>query len=340
MAEINTRIMFKSRPTGWVAPENFEIVTAEAPEPGPDDVLVRNIYMSLDPYMRGRMNAGKSYISGFQLGEVMMAGVVGQVAASNNAAFAEGDYVNGMLGWENYSLVPGGKGLTKVDPSIAPLSYYLGVLGMPGMTAYVGLLDIGEPKEGDTVYISAASGAVGQIVGQIAKIKGCRVVGSAGSDDKVAYIRDELGFDAAFNYRTVESLDAGLRETCPDGIDVYFENVGGEMLDAVLNRINPFARIVACGMISQYNKEKPDGVHNLMSLVRCKAKIHGFIVSDHWDRLPAFLKDMGGWLKDGRVKYREDIAQGLENAPAAFIGMLKGENFGKQVVQITDDPTR
>jgi NADPH-dependent curcumin reductase CurA len=207
---------------------------------------------------------------------------------------------------------------------------------MPGMTAWVGLLNIGKPKEGETVYISAASGAVGQVVGQIARIKGCRVVGSVGDDAKLGYILDELGFDAGFNYKTVESYGAGLKDTCPDGIDVYFENVGGKMLDAVLARINPFARIVACGMISQYNLEKPEGVHNLINMVGNRVLMQGFIVSDHYDQLPKFQAEMAGWLKDGKLKYRETVTRGIENAPAAFIGMLKGENFGKAVVHIAD----
>jgi NADPH-dependent curcumin reductase CurA len=217
-----------------------------------------------------------------------------------------------------------------------PLSWYLGVLGMPGMTAYVGLLDIGKPKAGETVYVSAAAGAVGQIVGQLARMQGCRVVGSAGSDDKVAWLTREAGYDAAFNYKTSGPLGAALGEHCPKGIDVYFENVGGAMLDAVLTRMNVRGRIAACGMISQYNLEQPEGVHNLMAVVGNRLTIQGFIVSDHFDRLPQFIQQMTGWLADGKVVYREDVAEGIENAPAAFIGMLKGENFGKQVVKIAD----
>jgi NADPH-dependent curcumin reductase CurA len=335
MARDNTAVLLKSRPTGWVTEDNFEIVTRPAGEPGEGEVLVRNLYMSVDPYMRGRMRAGKSYAAPWEVGEVCQAGMVGQVVASNAANVAEGDFVSGMLGWEQYSVAPG-KALMKVNPDAAPLSYYLGIMGMPGMTAWIGLLDIGEPKEGETVYVSAASGAVGQVVGQIAKMKGCRVVGSAGEDDKVAYIRDELGFDAAFNYKSVDSLTGALRETCPDGIDVYFENVGGAMLDAVLANINPFGRIVACGMISQYNREEGEGVKNLMVIVGNRVKFQGFIVSDHFNRMPEFVREMGGWLAEGKIKYRESITKGIENAPKAFIGMLKGENFGKAVVQIAD----
>lgn len=333
MARDNTAVLLKSRPTGWVTEDNFEIVTRPAGEPGEGEALVRNLYMSVDPYMRGRMRAGKSYAAPWEVGAVCQAGMVGQVVASNASNVAEGDYVSGMLGWEQYSVAPA-KGLMKVNPDAAPLSYYLGIMGMPGMTAWVGLLDIGEPKEGETVYVSAASGAVGQVVGQIAKLKGCRVVGSAGEDDKVAYIRDELGFDAAFNYKTVGSLTGALRESCPDGIDVYFENVGGAMLDAVLANINPFGRIVACGMISQYNLEQAEGVKNLMVIVGNRVKFQGFIVSDHFAKMPEFIREMGGWLAEGKVKYRESVTKGIENAPKAFIGMLKGENFGKAVVEI------
>lgn len=334
MSENNLQVLFKSRPSGWVVPENFELHEGTVPEPGDGDVLVRNRYMSVDPYMRNRMNDVKSYVEGFKLGKVLTGGVVGEVAKSNNPAFKEGDQVSGMLGWENYTNVPGGAGLMKVDGSLAPLSWYLGVLGMPGMTAHVGLLKIGQPKEGETVYVSAASGAVGQIVGQIAKLKGCRVVGSAGSDEKVAFITEQCGFDAGFNYKKVDSLGETLRTHCPDGIDVYFENVGGRMLEAVLNQMNPFGRVSACGMISQYNLEKPEGVHTLLNVVGKRLRIEGFIVSDHFAELPTFIQEMGGWLKNGDITYREDVKEGLENAPAAFIGMLKGENFGKQVVKI------
>ena len=262
------------------------------------------------------------------------------MASSNAAKLAEGDYVFGMLGWEEFTLVRGGKGLRKLDPGLAPLSYHLGVLGMPGMTAWYGLLEIGQPKEGETVLVSAASGAVGQVAGQLAKMKGCRVVGSAGADDKVAYLEDELGFDAAFNYKTVPSLDRALEESCGQGIDVYFENVGGAMLEAVLGHVNVRARIVACGMISQYNLETPEGARNLMPIVANRLKIQGFIVTDHYDRFGEFQEQMSGWLKDGKVRYREDVAHGLENAPVTFIGMLKGQNFGKQVVRIGEDDSQ
>jgi NADPH-dependent curcumin reductase CurA len=336
MSEKNLQILFARRPTGWVDETTFEQAETNVPDIADGQVLVRNIYLSVDPYMRGRMNDSKSYVAGFELGKPLQGGVVGQIAQSRNADLKEGQYVTGMLGWERYS-VADGKGLQPVDPAQGPLSYYLGVLGMPGLTAYVGLLDIGKAKEGETVFVSAASGAVGSVVGQIARIKGCRAVGSAGADDKVAYLTDELGFDAAFNYKTADSLGSALKQTCPNGIDVYFENVGGPMLDAVLPRLRFQGRIALCGMISQYNLERPEAIHNLISLLVSRASIQGFIVSDHWDRLPAFVADMSGWLREGKVKYREDVMDGLENAPAAFIRMLKGENFGKQLVKIGEE---
>lgn len=329
----NTRVLFKSRPTGWVDASHFEIVTAPVADPGDGEVLVRNIFMSLDPYMRGRMRDEARYTAGFELGKVLDGGAVGQVVASNDAEFSAGDLVMGRLGWENFTVTTPDL-LNKVDGNVGSLSHYLGVLGMPSMTAWVGMRNIGQAKAGETVYVSAASGAVGQVAGQIAKLQGCYVAGSAGSDRKVAYIRDELGFDGAFNYKTASSLDDALSAACPKGIDVYFENVGGAMLEAVLLQLNPYARIIACGMISQYNLENPEGVRNLGTMVGNKVKMQGFIVSDHMDLQAEFLAEMSGWLADGKVKYREDITQGVENAPAAFIGMLKGENFGKQVVQI------
>ena len=329
----NTQIIFKSRPMGWVDSSHFELVKGSAGQPGPGEVLVRNIYMSLDPYMRGRMRDQKSYTPGFQLGQVLQAGVVGEVVASNDPSLAVGDLVEGRLGWETYSVAKAAQ-VNKVDGKAASLSHYLGVLGMPSMTAWVGMRNIGQPKAGETLYVSAAAGAVGQVAGQIGKMHGCHVAGSAGSDAKVAYLGEELGFDAAFNYKSAASLGDALAQACPKGIDVYFENVGGAMLDAVLLQLNPYARIIACGMISQYNLEKPEGIRNLATIVGNKVKMQGFIVSDHMDLKAEFMAEMSGWLAAGKIKYREDITQGIENAPSAFIGMLKGENFGKQIVQI------
>ncbi len=339
MTDTNRRVIFAKRPEGWVTPDCFRIEDAPLPELAEGDVLTRNIVMSVDPYMRGRMSDRKSYAAGFELGKVMNAGAVGEVIASRNDNVPVGTVVNGMLGWETHTLVKGGEGLLPVDAAAAPLSHYLGILGMPGYTGYYGLLKIGEPKPGETVYVSAASGAVGQVVGQVAKIKGCRVVGSAGDDEKCAWAMEACGYDACFNYRKADSLEAALREHCPDGIDVYFENVGGAMLDAVLANINPYARIALCGMISQYNLVKPEGIHNAQSLLINRAMIRGFIISEHFDGRPEFIADMTGWMKEGRLKYRETIAEGIDNAPAAFIGMLKGENFGKQIVRLGPDPT-
>jgi len=336
MTQVNHQVRFKSRPKGWVSEDNFEFTAADIPTPGDGQLLIRNIYMSVDPYMRARMNDVKSYIPPFQIGDVLEAGVVGEVVESNNDKFAKGDYVTGMLGWEDYSLTDGA-GLMKVDPNLAPLSYYLGILGMPGMTAYAGLITIGEAKEGDTVFVSAASGAVGSVVGQIAKILGCRVVGCAGSDDKVAFLTDELGFDAAFNYKTCGPVHKKLAELCPNGIDVNFENVGGEIMEAVLWNMNDFGRIALCGMIGDYNAEDmAPGPRGLFILIQRRIKMQGFIVFDHPEANRDHLVKTSGWLKEGKIKYHETVAEGLENAPKAFIGMLKGENFGKQIVKISD----
>lgn len=338
MTITNRRVIFEKRPEGWVNEDCFRVEDAPAPELGDGDVLVRNIYMSVDPYMRGRMNDDKSYTAGFALGKVMQCGAVGEIVESRNPKFETGQIVTGMLNWETHTVVPGGAGIVRIDPTLAPLPYFLGILGMPGFTAWYGLLKIGEPKAGETVYVSAASGAVGQVVGQIAKLRGCRVVGSAGDDAKCRWCVEGCGFDACFNYKTVDSLEDALKQHCPDGIDIYFENVGGRMLDAVLTRLNPFSRIALCGMISQYNLKQPEGIHNVRSLLVNKVKLQGFIISDHFGLQPEFMRDVGGWLKEGKLTYRVDVAEGVDSAPRAFIGMLKGENFGKQVVKLGDDP--
>jgi NADPH-dependent curcumin reductase CurA len=337
----NHQIIFKSRPEGWVTPDNFDARDAATPEVGDGDVLVRAIYMSLDPYMRGRMDAGKSYAAGFVVGEPLQARVIGRVAASKNAAFPEGAVVFGTLNWADYTLVPGGKGLKAIDPAAAgvPLTWHLGALGMPGMTAWVGL-DFTDPKPGDTLFVSAASGAVGQIVGQIGRLRGCRVIGAAGTDAKVAYLTDDLGFDAAFNYRAAgDDILGALQAAAPDGLDIYFDNVGGRVLEAALDAANRFARFVECGMISQYNltRDETPGIRNMTHVVRKAIRMQGFIVSDHAGRRAEFDAEMIDWLKAGKIKYRIDVAEGLDAAPAAFIAMLKGENFGKQVVKISDE---
>jgi NADPH-dependent curcumin reductase CurA len=328
----NKRIVLASRPTGWVTEENFRIDSAPVPKPKDGEVLVKNLWLSLDPYMRGRMNDSKSYAAKQELGEVMIGGTVGEVIESKNPKFAVGDKVVGMLGWQQYGL-SSGAGLNKIDASRVPASAFLGVLGMPGVTAWIGLLDICQPKAGETVVVSAASGAVGSVVGQIAKIKGCRAVGIAGGKAKCDYVVKELGFDACVDYKAGR-LDDDLKAAAPKGIDCYFENVGGEILDAALRRMNPFSRIAVCGLISQYNVTQPYCVKNFASILTNRIKVQGFIVSDRMELWAKALPELIGWVASGKIKYRESVAQGLENAPKAFIGLLKGENFGKQLVKL------
>jgi NADPH-dependent curcumin reductase CurA len=324
-------IHLAARPHGVPRPTDFSLVEVDVPDAAEGEVLIRNAFMSVDPYMRSRMNDVKSYVPPFRLGEVMTGGAVGQVVASRNDRFPEGTWVVHDLGWRELALSDG-RGLLPFDPSLAPISTGLGVLGMPGLTAYVGLLDIGRPAEGETVFVSGAAGAVGSIVGQIAKLKGCRVIGSAGSAEKVAWLR-ELGFDEAFDYRETEARDA-LR----DGIDVYFDNVGGSTLEAALGALRVHGRVVACGAISQYNAtELPPGPRNLFLLVTKRLRMEGFIIRDHYDRLPAFLAEMAPWVRDGSVRYRETVVEGIESAPAAFIGLLAGENVGKMLVRVGPD---
>jgi leukotriene B4 12-hydroxydehydrogenase/15-oxo-prostaglandin 13-reductase len=329
----NRRVLLASRPSGWVSESNFRIEEVPLPSPRDGEVLVKNLWLSLDPYMRGRMNEGKSYAAKQELGEVMIGGTVGEVVESKHPKFAKGDQVSGMLGWQQYGLSDG-KGLNKVDASRVPLSAYLGVLGMPGVTAWVGLLDICQPKAGETVVVSAASGAVGSVVGQIAKIKGCRAVGIAGGKRKCDYVVKELGFDACVDYKA-GALNDDLKAALPDGIDCYFENVGGEILDAALRRMNAFSRIAVCGLISQYNATEPYGVKTVQSILTNRIKVQGFIVSDRMELWPKALADLAGWVAAGKIKYRETVTEGLENAPRAFIDLLKGENFGKQLVRIS-----
>jgi NADPH-dependent curcumin reductase len=328
----NLRVLLASRPTGWVSEDNFRVETVPVPQPRDGEVLVKNAFLSLDPYMRGRMNEGKSYAAKQEIGEVMIGGTVGEVVESKHPKFARGDQVLGMLGWQQYGLSDG-KGLNKVDASRVPLSAYLGVLGMPGVTAWVGLLDICQPKAGETVLVSAASGAVGSAVGQIAKIKGCRAVGIAGGKAKCDYVVQELGFDACVDYKAGK-LNDDLKAALPDGVDCYFENVGGEILDAALRRMNAFSRIAVCGLISQYNATEPYGVKTLQSILTNRIRMQGFIVSDRMELWPKALPELVGWVAGGKIKYRETIAQGLQNAPKAFIGLLKGENLGKQLVKL------
>jgi NADPH-dependent curcumin reductase CurA len=332
------RVILKSRPVGAPKPSDFAVVEAPVPTPGDGEILCRTIYLSLDPYMRGRISGVKSYAKGVDPGELMVGGTVGEVLESKHPGFKAGDVVQGYDGWQTHA-VSKGVGVRKLDPDQAPISTALGVLGMPGMTAYVGLLDIGQPKAGETVVVSAASGAVGAVVGQIAKLKGCRVVGIAGAKDKCDYVVSELGFDACVNYKT-DDLVPALQRACPKGVDVYFENVGGEIGEAVIQLLNPFARVPLCGLIAQYNATAPVAGPSWRALLTNRVLVKGFIVSDHLDRMPAFLADVGAWVRDGRIKYREDIVEGLENAPTAFIGLLQGKNFGKLLVRVGEDRTR
>jgi NADPH:quinone reductase len=335
MAAVNRQITLAARPVGFPKVSDFQLVYSPLPSPKAGQVLARSIYLSLDPYMRGRMSDAESYARPVAIGEVMTGGVVASVMESGNSKFRSGDTVEGLLGWQEYAVAQGSE-LRRIDPALAPISTALGVLGMPGLTAFFGLLDICDPQPGETVVVSGAAGAVGMLVGQIAKIKGCRVVGVAGSDTKISWLLDELGFDAAFNYKTTADSYATLKKLCPAGIDVYFDNVGGIITDAVMRLINTRARISVCGQISQYNLEEPEnGPRWLGQLIVKQARVQGFLVTGYAERFPEGLRQLESWLKKGKLKYREDIAQGIESAPQAFIGMLQGRNQGKQLVQLS-----
>lgn len=345
MSDTNRRVLLKSRPEGPVTPDNFDFDEQSVQDPADGEILVRNLYMSVDPYMRGRMNDVESYIPPFQIGQPLEAGVVGRVVKSRHPGFREGDHVGGMLRWEEYS-TSDGKGLQKIDPALAPLSYHLGILGMPGMTAYVGLVGVGQVKEGESVFVSAASGAVGSVVGQIAKILGCRVAGSAGSDDKIAWLTDELGFDAGLNYKTLGLHPSGatadspfeaVRDASGGGIDVLFENVGGPIFEASIWNMNTGGRIALCGMIADYNtppKDQPPGPRGLAVLIGRGIRMEGFIVFKYPELCREWVIKGSQWLREGRLKYRETIAEGIDQAPAAFIGLMQGKNFGKQIVRL------
>jgi NADPH-dependent curcumin reductase len=338
MENQNRQVLLKRRPTGMPTTEDFAIADSPMPDLAEGEVLVRGIYLSLDPYMRGRISAARSYAKPVEIGAVMEGRVVGQVARSRDPAFHEGDCVFGGFGWQLYSAVPG-KDLLKLDPAEAPLSTALGVLGMPGLTAYVGLSEIGRPQKGETVVVSAASGAVGAVAGQLAKQTGARVIGIAGGADKCRFVEAELGFDAAIDHRTAD-LGAALDHACPNGIDVYFENVGGAVQQAVFPRLNDFGRMIMCGMVAEYNDVEPRPGPNLMSAVRKRLKIQGFIVSDQWQRWGEYRAMAAPLVKGGALKYREDIVDGLDRAPEAFIGLLQGRNFGKLLIRLGADPTR
>jgi NADPH-dependent curcumin reductase CurA len=330
-AGINRQIVLKSRPAGAPNLDNFELVQRPVPQPGDGEVLMRTRYLSLDPYMRGRMSAAKSYAKPAEIGEPMVGGTVGEIVESRNTKFAVGDIVLGYGGWQDYAL-SSGVGLRKLDPA-APVTTALGVLGMPGMTAYAGLLEIGQPKPGETVAVAAASGAVGSAVGQIAKVKGCRAVGIAGGPDKCRYVVEELCFDACVDHRAAD-FARQLEAACPAGIDVYFENVGGAVQQAVWPLLNDFARIPVCGLIAQYSATAPVPGPDMFSVLRKRLTLRGFIVTDFAAKEADFLREASAWVRSGRLKYREDVVEGLENAPAAFLGLLQGKNFGKLLVKV------
>jgi|SRR5579883_876276 len=330
---VNRQFVLVSRPVGLPKESDFKLVETPVRELSGGEVLVRAAFLSVDPYMRGRISGMKSYAAPVEIGQMIVGGGVAEVIESKNPEFKPGDFVDIYMGWQEYA-ISNGKNLRKLDPSI-PVSTALGVLGMPGLTAYFGLLDVCGPKPGETVVVSGAAGAVGSIVGQIAKIKGCRTVGIAGGDDKVEWIKKECGYDEAFNYKTTTDYAAKLKQLCPDGIDCYFDNVGGTITDAIFTALNVHSRIAICGQISQYNNTKPEmGPRLFGALIVYRAKVEGFLVTDYAPRFGEAFKEMTAWIREGKLKYREDIVQGFENMPKAFIGLLQGENIGKRIVKI------
>jgi NADPH-dependent curcumin reductase CurA len=332
MEGVSREIRLVARPTGFPDEELFEVAEVPIPDPADGQILIRNAYFSVDPYMRSRMNDVRSYVAPYTLGESMTGGAVGRVVASKNEKLAEGDWVLHQFGWREWALSDG-SGVRKVDASLAPVSTALGVLGMPGFTAYYGLFHIGEPQPGDTVFVSGAAGAVGSAVAQMAKIAGCRVIGSAGSPEKIEWIR-KLGCDGAFDYHDVP-VGSALRELAPDGIDVYFDNVGGDHLEAAISAMRNHGRIVACGSISRYNDVEPSpGPRNIFMVVTKRLRMQGYIISDHYEHFPAFIEKAAEWVREGRLSYRETVIDGIENAPKAFVGLLRGENLGKMLVQV------
>ena len=332
MERVGREIRLVARPRGFPDEELFEIAESPIPEPSDGQVLIRNAYFSVDPYMRPRMNDVRSYVAPFTLGEAMTGGAVGRIAVSRSPRHAEGDWVVHQLGWREWALSDG-SGLRPIDPAAAPVSTSLGVLGMPGFTAWYGLFEIGRPKEGETIFVSGAAGAVGSAVAQMARIAGCHVLGSAGSSEKVAWIR-ELGCDAAFDYRERSPREA-LADLAPDGIDIYFDNVGGDHLEAAIGALRAYGRVVACGSISRYNDAEPTpGPRNMFMVVTKRLRLQGYIITDHGDRFGEFARQATEWVRDGRLQYRETIVEGIENAPSAFLGLLRGQNIGKMLVAV------
>jgi NADPH-dependent curcumin reductase CurA len=338
MAEITSReIRLATRPAGVPTREAFELAEVTLPEPQPGEIVVRNVWMSVDPYMRGRMRAVRSYVEPYEIGQPLAGGCVGRVIRSRHERFQTGDWVLADHGWREYWLSTG-DGVHTIDPDLAPPQTYLGVMGMPGMTAYVGLHRIARISGGETVFVSAAAGAVGATACQIARLDGCRVVASAGSEAKLAWLREAAGVDVTINYRTERRLAATLQRACPDGLDVYFDNVGGGHLEAAIQNLRDHGRIAACGMISQYNERLPQaGPRNLLAVVVKRLTLQGFIVHDHADLQDTFRTEMAGWLRSGQVKWQETVVDGLENAPGAFLGLFEGENLGKMLVRVGPD---
>ena len=335
MADGNRTWVLASRPTGEPTTDDFELREAAVPDPGPHEVLLETRYLSVDPYMRGRMRDAESYADPWDVGDVMKAGVVGEVVESNHPDFAAGDTAFGRLRWAEYS-VADGDDLRPVDPDLAPVSTALGVLGMPGRTAYFGALDVADPEPGDTMLVSGAAGAVGSVVGQIGRLAGCRVVGVAGADEKLDWLTDELGFDAGINYKTTNDLVSAVGETCPDGVDVYFDNVGGPVTDAAFAHLNVRARVAVCGQISLYNAvEQPVGPRKLPTLIETRATVQGLLVRDYGpERSREATEQLAEWVQSGEIGYRETVTEGFENAPEAFLGLFEGVNIGKQVVKV------
>jgi len=334
---MNTQILFRSRPAAEPHESNFRVVQHGIPTPLPGEILCRTIYLSLDPYMRVRMYEEETYSPGVDFGDVMIGATIGQVVESHVEGWSEGDLVRGLGGWQNY-WISNGSDLRRIDPDVAPLPAWLGVLGMPGLTAWVAVRDIGKPAQGETMVVSAAAGAVGSVSGQIGKIAGAKVVGIAGSDEKCAWVTDELGFDGCIHYKK-EDVDTELSKHCPEGVDVYIENVGGVVGEAVYRHLKIGGRVPLVGLIAQYNDRKHHSSPGLEQILYKRATVTGMIVRDHWQRLPVFEEEVSGWIRTGKMKRRETIAEGIEEAPKAFIGLFHGQNIGKLVVKVADDPT-
>ncbi|WP_336337162.1 NADP-dependent oxidoreductase [Haloarcula brevis] len=336
MSDTNRVYRLAKRPEGTPDRDTFELSEEAVPEPGPGEALVKTLYLSVDPYMRDRMSAGESYADPWAVGDALRGGVVGEVVESNGARFDEGDVVTGDLEWAEYATAPG-PALTQVDPELAPISTALGVLGMPGLTAYFGTREVARPSAGDTFVVTGAAGAVGSVAGQLAKLQGARVVGFAGSDEKVAFLEDDLGFDAGINYKATDDYRAALEEAAPDGVDAYFDNVGGPITDAVFTQLNTDARVAVCGQISMYNAEElPTGPRKLTHVLQSRATVEGFLVSDFEPRFEDATAQLGQWVASGEVSYRETVTEGIESAPDAFLGLFEGENIGKQLVQVAE----